>query len=93
MTDGILSHDFAGLSYCRHMKKVHHMVSHMVDASVPLQGLDPANYKDGVVEELWTEFQANRNVRDIHIHCACTCIYMYTYTVDPMYMYMYVALG
>ena len=38
------------------------MVAHMVDASVSLEGLDPANYKEGIVEELWAEFLANRNV-------------------------------
>ena len=44
------------------MKKVHHMVSHMVDASVSLEGLDPANYREGAVESLWANFLANRNV-------------------------------
>ena len=44
------------------MKKVHHMVAHMVDASVSLEGLDPANYGEGAVEEMWGKFLANRNV-------------------------------
>ena len=39
------------------------MVAHMVDASAPMQGENPANYRDGIVKELWVEFQAKRNVR------------------------------
>ena len=38
------------------------MVAHMVDTTAPVQGENPANYKDGLVKELWTDFQANRNV-------------------------------
>ena len=57
---------YAGLSYCRHMKKVHHMVAHMVDASVSVQNLNPANYKEGIVKETWREFQANRNVSKLY---------------------------
>ena len=47
------------------MKKVHHMVAHMVDANVPVQELDPANYKESVVEELWATFLADRSVRKL----------------------------
>ena len=58
------------------MKKVHHMVSHMVDASVSLEGLDPANYGEGVVEDLWGKFLANRNVslHTIGSICLLLCI-------------------
>lgn len=58
------------------MKKVHHMVSHMVDASVSLEGLDPANYGEGVVEDLWEKFLANRNVslHSIGSICLLFCI-------------------
>ena len=76
MVSGLLSHDCAGLSHCRHMKKVRGMVAHMVDTSAPVQGENPANYRDGIVEELWTEFQANRNVSMymyMYIQCICTC--------------------
>ena len=65
---GLLSHDHVGLSYCRHMKKVHHMVAHMVDTTTPVQGEDPANYKDGDVKKLWMDFQANRNVSMMNVH-------------------------
>ena len=44
------------------MKKVHKMVAHMVHTSIPLQGENPAHYKEGIVEELWTEFQSRRTV-------------------------------
>lgn len=39
------------------------MVAHMVHTSIPLQGENPARYKEGTVEELWTEFQSMRTVR------------------------------
>ena len=38
----------------------------MVDASVSVQNLNPANYKEGIVKETWREFQANRNVSKLY---------------------------
>ena len=58
------------------MKKVHHMVSHMVDASVSLEGLDPANYGEGVVEDLWAKFLAKRNVS---LHLLDQFVYYFVY--------------
>ena len=74
MTGGVLSRDPAGLSYCRHMRKVHHMVAHMVDASVPVQLLNPAKYKEGILEESWAEFKASRTVSYIPQCRVCVCV-------------------
>ena len=57
------------------MKKVHHMVSHMVDASVSLEGLDPANYGEGAVEGIWANFLANRNV-SASVRALCTLTFL-----------------
>ena len=38
------------------------MVAHMVHTSIPLQGENPARCKEGIVKELWTEFQSRRTV-------------------------------